>query len=151
MAFGLGKKLKKAARGLEKGLRGGLNDITGKKDLKKASGSEAQRLAAERRLAMFQQARDTRKLIEETRIGRASLIARSVSEGIGEGSSALEGALSSQRTQVAESISANKVETEFGLAAAKFGSDANRSRSRAAEKQATTSTVLSIGGAIAGL
>lgn len=149
MGLGIGRKLKKEFSRAEKKLKSGFEDITGAKDLKKARAAEKAARAVERRAATFQFEREKRKLLEESRIGRASLIAQAVSEGIG--SSSLEGALASTQTQVGERVSTAESEMRFGLATAAFESRANDRRSRAQEKSGATSAVLNIGGALAGI
>lgn len=150
MGLGIGRKLKKEARRVEKKLKGGFEDITGAKDLKKARAAEKQARSIERRAAMFEFERDKRRMLEEGRISRASLVAQAVSEGLGK-SSSLSGAIASQGTQQAERVATAQEEMGFGLAGATFQSRANDRRSRAQEKSSTTSAVLNIGGALAGL
>lgn len=132
------------------GLGSAFGEVSGSKDLKKARKADEAANRLESKHAQLQLVRGRRKLANQARIQRAELLTSAVSSGGGR-SSAFEGASASVGSDVAGRVGEAQEDVGFGSAIAAFRSSANQSRGRAGEKQATTSSVLSIGSSLAGL
>ncbi len=113
-----------------------------------AAAAQRRAEAAQQKAADLQAARSRRKVLREARIQRARAVQGGISQGIGIGSSIVQGAEGSARTQLAGTVSfLDQTRTLNKLAATEFG----RAREIAARPITAGSGLAMFGSAVSGI